>query len=115
MHLNELARRLEMADLTPWLDGRVDVRRAHASDLLSDVLANAPESGLLVTIQAHMNVIAVAVHAGLAAVIFAGGHSPSEEVIAKGAAEGLKLYASGRRTFDVVGELYALGLRGSDA
>ena len=44
------------------------VSGGYASDMLSDVLANAPWGGVLVTIQVHMNVIAVSVNAGLAAV-----------------------------------------------
>ncbi len=115
MRLNELARALELADLTPAVDSRTMVTRAHVSDLLSDVLANAPAGGLLVTIQAHMNVIAVALNAGLVAVIFAGEHHPPADVVARSVGEGLKLYQSERKAFDLVGELYGLGLRGNDA
>jgi hypothetical protein len=90
-----------------------EVTRAYASDLLSDVLANAPSGGLLLTIQVHLNVIAVAVHAGLAGVVFTGGMKPEPAVVAKAAEEGLALYAVPSCTFDAAGALYALGLRGS--
>jgi putative NIF3 family GTP cyclohydrolase 1 type 2 len=86
--------------------------RAHASDLLSDVLANAPAGGLLITIQVHMNVVAVAVHAGLKAVIFASGMKPPEDVRAKAVAEKVSLFTTGESTFDVAGKLYEMGLRG---
>jgi hypothetical protein len=59
-----------------------------------------------------MNVVAVAVHAGLKAVIFASGMKPPEEVRAKAVAEKICLFASLESTFDVAGKLYALGLRG---
>ena len=76
MKLDELADALKLTRLTPSVDaGDVDVTEGYVSDLLSDVLANAPQGAVLVTVQAHMNVIAVAVHAGLAAVIFAGGRA----------------------------------------
>lgn len=90
-----------------------DVRRAHVSDLLSDVLANAPSGGILVTIQVHMNVIAVALHAGQAAVIFAAGMRPDDAVQKKAAAEKLPLFAAKDSSFDMAGKLYALGLRGA--
>jgi hypothetical protein len=90
--------------------GRVE--RAHASDLLSDVLANAPAGGLLITIQVHMNVVAVAIHAGLKAVIFASGMRPPEDVRLKAVAEKISLFTTPESTFDVAGKLYALGLRG---
>lgn len=114
MNLNELARALGWSLLTPEvaLDGGPEVARAHASDLLSDVLANAPAEGLLLTIQVHLNVIAVALHAGLKAVVFTSGLVPDEAVRARAVAEGLPLFATEEATFDVAGKLYALGLRG---
>jgi len=113
--LNEIARRLELENMTPELklEESVDVAAGHASDLLSDVIANAPEGGVLVTIQVHLNVIAVSVHAGVAAVIFASGRVPEESVRTRAVEEGIQLYTSKQSTFDVVGRLYALGLRGS--
>jgi len=117
VELNEIAARLNLKDLTPELDSGkgAEISRGHASDLLSDVLANAPDGGLLVTIQVHMNVIAVAVHAGLAAVIFASGRGPDETVREKAVEEGIHLYVSEETTFDVAGQLYSMGLRGRHA
>jgi len=111
--LAEIAERLKLRDLTPEIPAEpVDVKEGHASDLLSDVLANAPAGGLLVTIHAHMNVIAVSVNAGLAAVVFSGGRLPEEPVRRKAVGEGIRLYASDDSTFNIVGQLYGLGLRG---
>lgn len=111
--LGSLTQTLGLEDLTPELsDAGADIDRAHASDLLSDVLANAPAGGLLITIQVHMNVIAVAVHAGLAGVIFAGGMRPDESVRLRAVQEGIPLLATQMSTFDTAGRLYAMGLRG---
>ena len=114
MTLQQIAQRLGLTPLNPKmaLNGAREVDRAHASDLLSDVLANAPGGGLLLTIQVHLNVIAVAVHAGLSAVVFTSGLAPEQEVRERAAAEGLPLFATRESTFDVAGKLYALGLRG---
>ena len=114
MTLPQIARQLDLEALNPQvsLDPAREVGQAHASDLLSDVLANAPAGGLLLTIQVHMNVIAVSLHAGLSAVIFTSGLSPEEAVREKAAAEGLPLFATRESTFEVAGKLYALGLRG---
>jgi len=89
-----------------------EVTRGYASDLLSDVLANAPKDSVLVTLQVHLNVIAVATHANLRAVIFSCGRMPEAEVIERAAEEGLVLFSSKADTFDLVGRLYELGLRG---
>jgi len=114
MTLSQITESLGFTLLNPQaaFDPSREVRQAHASDLLSDVLANAPGGGLLLTIQVHLNVIAVAVHAGLAGVVFTSGLSPEEAVREKAAAEGLPLYGAAEPTFEVAGRLYALGLRG---
>ncbi len=117
MKLDQIIVELGLTGLTPGLDqaGEAEVVRGYASDLLSDVLAHAPVGGLLVTLQVHLNVVAVASHADLAAVVFAGGRLPEDDVVRKAVEEGVALYAAQADTFDVVGRLYALGVRGSAA
>jgi hypothetical protein len=117
MNLETIARELGLEDLTPGLTGAdaVEVEAGYASDLLSDVLANAPEGGLLVTLQVHLNVIAVAGHAELAGVVFTSGRRPDADVVEKALAEELHLYVTGADTFDVVGRLYAHGVKGRGA
>ena len=117
MNLETIARELELEHLTTQLDsaGDTQIAAGYASDLLSDVLANAPQDGVLVTLQVHLNVIAVASHAELGAVIFTSGRRPEPDVIAKAAAEGLALYSTADDTFDVVGRLYELGVKGRRA
>jgi hypothetical protein len=113
MNLAELARELKLENLTPHVRAAPGQTSAgYASDLLSDVLAGAPKGGVLVTVQVHLNVVAVAVHAELAAVIFAAGRRPEPDVIAKAAEEGVALYASDETAFDIVGRMYAMGIRG---
>ncbi len=117
MTLADIVSRLGLEVLTPELaiEGGDEVTRGHASDLLSDVLANAPSGGVLLTTQVHMNVIAVALHAGLAAVVFTQGMRPEPAVRLKAVEEGLPLLAASESTFDLAGRMYALGLRGREA
>jgi len=114
MDIREIARQLNLENLTPEIESKqpMNVSRGHSCDLLSDVLAHAPPGGVLVTIQIHLNVVAVAVHAELSAVIFAGGMIPEEPVKKKAEEGGILLYSTKESTFDIVGKLYALGLRG---
>jgi hypothetical protein len=115
MNMSEIVQKLGLKSITPEIrfDKDMHIEKGHSSDLMSDVLANAPEGGLLVTIQVHVNVIAVAVHAGLSGVIFSSGMTPEERVIQKAVEEGLALFVSEDSTFDIVGRLYALGIRGN--
>ncbi|HNT34923.1 MAG TPA: serine kinase [bacterium] len=115
MIVRQLVEQLDLESLTPELDASLDVSRGYVSDMLSDVLANAPQDGVLVTIQLHLNVIAVAIHAGLKAVIFTSGRRPEENVIQKACEEQIQLFVSRDCSFDLVGRLYELGLRSGDA
>ena len=114
MNLNQIAASLGLESLTPAPAESLQskITRAHASDLLSDVLANAPSGGVLLTIQVHLNVIAVAIHAMQAAVIFTSGMVPEEAVRNKAMEEGIPLFATKESTFDTAGRLYVLGVRG---
>ena len=114
MKLGEIAKMLKLTELTPeiGISKIPEITKGYASDLLSDVLANAQAGGIVVTLQVHMNIIATAVHAGLEAVIFSSGRIPEESVSKKAIEEGIALYVSQESTFDIVGQLYALGLRG---
>ena len=117
MNLRRLGEKLGLQNLTPELDRELekDVVVGHVSDMLSDVLAHAPAGGLLVTIQVHLNVVAVGAHAGLAAVVFAAGRRPDEEVRRKAIEERLVLFAASEPAFETVGRLYALGVKGRHA
>lgn len=112
MRLSEVAEQLGLRELTPEVACDGEITGGYASDLLSDVLAHAPTGGVLITLQVHLNVIAVASHAGLQAVIFASERVPDPDVISRAAGEGLALYVSPADTFEIAGRLYEAGLRG---
>lgn len=115
MRMDELAEVLGLERLTPAPSGgdEGEVAHGYASDLLSDVLAHAPAGGVLITLQVHLNVIAVASHAGLRAVIFSCGRTPDAEIVERASGEGLALFKSQADTFELVGRLYQLGVRGT--
>jgi hypothetical protein len=116
MKLRDIVERLGLEPLTPELEtDTTDIREGYVSDLLSDVLANGPQGGVLVTVQVHLNVVAVAVHAELAAVIFAMDRRPDEAVRQKAAEEGIRLFVSEATAFEIVGRLHELGVRGRRA
>jgi hypothetical protein len=116
MKIKDIAARLGLCALSGKRenDDDLEVLFGHSSDLLSDVLAHAPAGCVLVTIQVHMNVVAVAAHAGVSAVIFSSGMVPAPEVVRKAEDEKIVLLGSSEPTFSVVGKLYGLGIRGKD-
>jgi len=74
MKLDEIAERLKLRNLTPEIPGEANAEAlyGHATDLFSDVLANAPHGSVLVTLHVQMNVLAVAIPAGVMAIILLG-------------------------------------------
>ena len=115
MTLAQIQHALGLGCLTPGLDLDREVTSAHASDLLSDALANASAGGVLLTIQVHLNVVAVALHSQQAAVIFTWGMQPDEAVVQRAIEENLPLFAAAASTFEIAGQLYVLGVRGAPA
>ncbi|MCG3136553.1 MAG: hypothetical protein HJJLKODD_00387 [Phycisphaerae bacterium] len=113
MTLDTLVKELQLTCLTPEIDWQHrKVTSGYVSDLMSDVLANGPAGGLLVTGQVHLNVLAVAVHAELSAICFANGRRPDKTVCDKAREEKVVLLYTEEAAFNVVGRLYQLGLKG---
>jgi len=114
MKLKEICEELNLQLLTPGIFSLLDreISEGYVSDLLSDVLANAKKGSILITLQTHVNVIAVCVHAELSAVIFIQNRVPDENVIKKAEQEQIVLFSSPDTAFNIVGKLYELGIRG---
>jgi predicted transcriptional regulator len=89
-----------------------EVTGGYASDLLSDVIANSREGDVWITLQAHQNVVAVAVMKDLAGIILVGGREPEEETVEKAETENIPVLVSRLPTFELAGRLYNLGIRG---
>lgn len=89
------------------------ISAGYTSDLLSDVMANAPEDSVLITIQAHKNTVAVAGLAGIAAVILCNGRKAPADMLEAAEAEDIAIFSSRDDQFTVsvkIGQL--LGFSG---
>jgi len=89
-----------------------EVKSGYVSDLLSDVMAHAGDSALWITIQTHTNIVAVCSLNDLAGVLIANGKKPSDETISKAQEEGVPILLSEDSSFDLIGQLYKMGVRG---
>ncbi len=113
MRLTEVVERLGLAVLCGAGQLEREVRGGYASDLMSDVIGNAGEGFVWVTVQTHVNTVAVAVMKELAAIAVAGGHRPEAGTLARAAEEGVVILASPLPAFELAGRLYGMGVRGS--
>jgi predicted transcriptional regulator len=89
-----------------------EIRGGYASDLLSDVLGNCHEGDLWVTMQKHVNIVAVGQLRELAGIVLVGGRRPDAATAARADEEHMPIISTDQSTFDVVGILYGLGIRG---
>ncbi len=112
MNLEEIARQLDMEIRSAARNLSREVTGGYASDLLSDVMANAERGYLWVTLQIHQNIVAVAVIKELAGIVIVNGRNPEEETLAKAEKEGVPILVTELPSFEIVGRLYELGLRG---
>ncbi len=91
-----------------------EVRGGYASDLLSDVMAHSKSGDLWITLQVHLNIVAVATLNDLVGIVLVNGREPEGPTLSKAEAEGVPLLVSSRPAFDLVGRLYEMGIRGGD-
>ena len=89
-----------------------DVQGGYASDLLSDVMANSIEGDIWVTMQKHVNIVAVAQLNGLAAIVLVNGRHPEPDTLARAEEMKVPIISTPLQAFEVVGELYSLGIHG---
>ncbi len=111
MTLNEIIKSLNL-DVKAGESGlEKEVRGGYVSDLLSDVIANAKEGDIWVTLQIHQNIVAVAFLNNVAGVIIVGGRKPDADTLSKAEEQGVVIMASDLPAFELVGRLYEMGIR----
>ena len=112
MRLNQIIDELDFEVFTPGANLDREVQSGYASDMLSDVMGHAPEHGIWVTVQVHMNIVAVASLRSLAAILFVVGRKPDSEVLKKAESEDVVLLGTKMSAFEAIGKLFELGVKG---
>lgn len=114
MKLREIIEKLKLKVLCGEEKLDENVTGGYASDLLSNVIANSKAGNIWVTMQSHANIVAVAVLKDLSAIIITQGREPDQETINKAREEHVPLLISKGSSFQVVGQLYEMGLSSSE-
>ena len=101
---------IKALDLFPVQDEFEDkqLAGAYTSDLLSDVMAHAHDSGALITIQAHKNTIAVATLVNVSLIIICNSRPIPDDMTEAAKDEGIALARTAENQFVVSGRLYSL-------
>jgi hypothetical protein len=112
MTLQEIIKKLNLTLLTEPKDFSREIpTTGYTSDLLSCVMAGAKGKGVWITLQAHVNIVAVAALLELSAVIISEGAQPDKATIDKANEQNVTLLSTSDPSFKVVGMLWEMGLR----
>ncbi len=112
MTIEALAQATGAEVLTKTVDLSREAACGFSCDLLSWVMAHGQADMAWVTVQTHMNVIAVATLHDMACVIIPEGNSMPADVLAKAEEEGVAVLASPKGAYELCGLMWTAGLRG---
>jgi predicted transcriptional regulator len=85
-----------------------EITGGYVSDLLSDVMGNAKEGQIWITLQTHQNIIAVASLKDISAVIIVKGLLPEADTVVRSDMESIPVLSTEMDTFNITGRLFEL-------
>ncbi len=100
MKLKELQQQLGYESLNEITENP-EITNCYTSDLLSDVIGNAEDDSIFVTIQAHKNSVAVASLAGMPAIILCSGKKPLDTMLESASEEDIAVLTTKDNQFTV--------------
>ncbi len=110
MTLQEIVIRLELQTRCGEERLSQKISGGYAGDLLSDVIAHSKAAEVWVTMQIHVNIVAVAVLKELSAIVLVQGREPAEDTLKKAREEHIVILVSQKSAFEVAGQLYEMGI-----
>jgi hypothetical protein len=112
MNLQHIIDELNLTVLTEPQDfAGITTIGGYSSDLLSCVMAGAKKGFIWTTLQAHLNIVAVAALTEVAAVVITENAQPDEASIAKANQQGVILLSTPKPTYEINGKLWEMGIR----
>ncbi len=85
-----------------------EIEGGYTSDLLSDVMGNADENQVWITLQTHKNIMAIASLKELAAIILVKGYEPEADAAEQSNVEGIPILSSEEEAFELTGKLFEI-------
>lgn len=112
MNLQTIIDELQLTVLTETRDfTKITPKGGYTSDLLSCVMAGAKSGNVWVTLQAHLNIVAVAAMLEVAAIIITENAQPDAATIAKANDQGVIMLSTVKPSYEICGTLWQMNLR----
>ena len=112
MKVSELQALIGAENLTPEITEDREITCGYTCDLLSWVMAHGAEGMAWVTVQTHLNVIAVAVLSDMACVVLPENIRMEADSLQKARDEGMAVLTSPLTAYEICGKLSAEGVPG---
>ncbi len=87
-----------------------NINGAYIGDLLSWVMANLNKDNIWITIQGHLNIIAVASLAEASCIILTEGSLPDQDTLKRADLEGIPILTSSMSSYELAKQLSNLGV-----
>lgn len=111
MTVKEVIDALNLKLVTEGVDTSREITGGCVCDLLSLVMASGEEGMAWITVQTHINVVAVASLHDFACIIVSSGCEVDADTIEKAASEGIPVLASEMSGYEIAGKLYGMGVK----
>lgn len=108
MKLNEIVKDLSLEIRTGKNGLQNEISGAYVSDLLSDVIGHSRAGDIWITLQTHLNIVAVAGLKNLAGIIIVSSRPIQEDVLRKAEEERVTIMTTPLSAFEVAGKLYKI-------
>jgi len=107
MKVSDLVKELNLTVFSGNSGLEKEISGGYSSDLLSDVMGNAQEGNVWITLQTHKNIMAVASLKELAAIILVKNLKPEEDVKSISNDEEIPILGTSLDAFTLAGKIYA--------
>lgn len=108
--IKTVGEKLGLKELTAIQDKDRDVTDAYVCDLLSWVMAKGEPGSAWITVQTHLNVVAVAALKEFSCIIVPEGIEVPEATVAKAQEEGIAVFSSDQNAYRICRALGSLGV-----
>jgi predicted transcriptional regulator len=106
MKVSELVKELNLVVFSGENHLNREISGGYVSDLLSDVMGNAREGNVWITLQTHRNVVAIASLKELACILLVSSLVPEQSALDHSNQEGIPVLGTTLSTFEITGLLY---------
>jgi len=110
MKIKDIIEKFELKVMNEISEPERDISGGYTGDLLSDVIANSKKDNVWITMQTHMNIIAVASLKEISAIIIVMGREVEKDAIEKANEEKVLILGTNLSAFQISGKFFEYGI-----